>query len=118
MGRSILSFRQLIEIERLNWSNFKIELPLKKKRLLIPYLIVPNFILLIYLMLHGNNIPYGKLFFVRSCKKWKGLIYALHNGEGKLLLKMISEICQYNEYFSSTINKKDLKSNVTLFFTW
>lgn len=32
MGRSIPSFRQLIEIERLNWSEFKKELPSKNDR--------------------------------------------------------------------------------------
>ena len=32
MGRSIPSFRHLIEIERLNWSEFKKELPSKDKQ--------------------------------------------------------------------------------------
>jgi hypothetical protein len=32
MGRSIPSFRQLIEIERLNWSEFKTELSTKKEK--------------------------------------------------------------------------------------
>jgi hypothetical protein len=32
MGRSIPSFRQLLEIERLNWSSFKKRLPTKKDR--------------------------------------------------------------------------------------
>jgi hypothetical protein len=32
MGRSIPSFRQLIEIERLNWSEFKKELPTKNEK--------------------------------------------------------------------------------------
>jgi hypothetical protein len=32
MGRSIPSFRQLIEIERLNWSEFKKELPTKNDK--------------------------------------------------------------------------------------
>ena len=32
MGRSIPSFRQLIEIERLNWSEFKKELPSKNEK--------------------------------------------------------------------------------------
>ncbi len=32
MGRSIPSFRQLIEIERLNWSEFKKELPSKDEK--------------------------------------------------------------------------------------
>ncbi len=31
MGRSIPSFRQLIEVERLNWSELKKELPSKKE---------------------------------------------------------------------------------------
>ena len=32
MGRSIPSFRQLIEIERANWSEFKKELPSKNDK--------------------------------------------------------------------------------------
>ena len=32
MGRSIPSFRHLIEIERLNWSEFKKELPTKNEK--------------------------------------------------------------------------------------
>ena len=32
MGRSIPSFRQLIDIERLNWSEFKKELPSKRDK--------------------------------------------------------------------------------------
>ncbi len=32
MGRSIPSFRQLIEIERLNWSEFKKELPSRDEK--------------------------------------------------------------------------------------
>jgi hypothetical protein len=32
MGRSILSFRQLLEIEKLNWSSFKKSLSTKKDK--------------------------------------------------------------------------------------
>lgn len=64
----------------------------------------------------SNNKPQGKLLFDRTCEKWKGLIYALYKEDGELLLKMISEICYYDVFLSSTINGLDSKSSIKLLF--
>ena len=51
MGRTIPSFRQLLEIEKLDWSGYKKSLPTKKdKKPLMGYLRMPIYMPLIYPM--------------------------------------------------------------------
>jgi hypothetical protein len=159
MGRTIPSFRQLLEIEKLDWSTFKKQLPTKKDkqafdmifenaRLYTAYLgnavnpivfesVIMGSIFHNYKTLSQNskvnnkiddytitqeltllteNKPQGKLLFDRTCKKWHGLIDSLHKDDRELLLKMIFEICNYNENYNKMINIQDSKSFVTYFF--
>ena len=159
MGRTIPSFRQLLEIERLDWSDFKKTLPTKKDKqtfdavfenakLYTSYLsnavnpiifesVVLGHLFRNYKELVGNsqeedkvnedvitkeikllteNKPHGKILFDRTCKKWKGFIDALHMEDRHLLLKMILEICNYNEYCNMVVNSGDSESCITYFF--
>ena len=160
MGRTIPSFRQLLEIEKLDWSIFKKQLPTKKDkqafdmifenaRLYTAYLgnavnpvvfesvimgsIFHNYKeLLLYnkegikvnedslkeeIELLTENNPEGKKLFDRTCKKWHGLIYSLHNDDRELLLKMIMEICgSHKECSSKIINIEDSKSCIDYLF--
>jgi hypothetical protein len=45
----------------------------------------------------AEDKPQEKILFDSICKKWKGLAGSLHKGDRELLLKKISEICNYNE---------------------
>lgn len=160
MGRTIPSFRQLLEIEKLDWSTFKKLLPLKKDKrefdmifenaklytyylgnaanpIVFESIIMGNLFhnyktLLQYskgnnkidensikgkeLTLLTENKPQGKILFDRTCKKWHGLIDSLHKRDRQLLLKMIIEICNYNDDYNKIINTQDSKSFITYFF--
>jgi hypothetical protein len=160
MGRTIPSFRQLLEIEKLEWSSFKKALPTKKDKqafdeifenakLYTSYLsnavnpivfesvmmgaVFHNYkTLLDYsreeedkvnedvitneIKLLTEDKPYGKTLFERTCKKWQGLIDALHRKDRHLLLKMILETCSYDEYSNMIINSEDSKSPIDYFF--
>jgi hypothetical protein len=148
MGRTIPSFRQLIEIEKLDWSDFKKSLPTKKDRkafddlfenakLYTSYLsnavnpIIFESIIMGHLFCNykallesskedinedvitnetkslTENKPHGKILFDRTCKKWQGLIDALHVEDRRILLKMILETCNYNEYCNMVTNSRD-----------
>ncbi|CAN5775825.1 hypothetical protein BH23THE1_BH23THE1_17990 [soil metagenome] len=135
MGRSIPSFRQLIEIERLNWSEFKKELPTKNDKeafdivfenatLYTQYLSNANRPLPIEPIMMGalfhnykrllklckqDNVaeesikqklvllerkkPLAKALFDKTCERWRGLLYALHNDDRERLLKMLVDCC-------------------------
>jgi hypothetical protein len=160
MGRSIPSFRQLLEIEKLNWSLFKRQLPTKKDkeefdkvfdsvRLYTSYLgnasnpfvvesvmmgaIFHHYKQLLqvtkevdqinedYLELELKSLletkPEGKILFYRFSKKWHGFLYSLHKEDRMILLKMVLEICSYNERIINEINVQDSQSNIdSLFF--
>jgi hypothetical protein len=159
MGRTISSFRQLLEIEKLDWFTFKKQLPTKKDKqafdmifenakLYTSYLgnavnpiifesiimgsifnnyktllqkskvdnKIDDFTITQELTLLTENNPTGKILFDRTCKKWHGLIDSLHKDDRELLLKMIFEICNYNENYNKMINIQDSKSFVTYFF--
>ncbi len=159
MGRTIPSFRQLLEIEKLDWSDFKKSLPTKKykkafdeifgsAKLYTSYLsnavnpvvfesvmmgtLFHNYKTLLgvskekdevneneittEIKLLAENKPHGKILFDRACKKWYGLIDALHMEDRQLLLKMILEICNYNECCNTIINSEDSESYITYFF--
>jgi hypothetical protein len=63
-----------------------------------------------------ENKPHGNTLFDRTCKKWQGLIDALHMEDRHLLLKMILETCNYDEYSNMIINSEDSKSPIDYFF--
>ncbi|MGN6559057.1 MAG: hypothetical protein ACTHJ2_00875 [Candidatus Nitrosocosmicus sp.] len=159
MGRSIPSFRQLLEIEKLNWSSFKKLLPSKKDRqefdkvfdsvrLYTSYLgnasnpIVVESVMMGAVFHHYKQLlqfnkediaidedtlkkeleslletePEKKLLFYRFSKKWHGFIYSLHKEDRLILLKMILEICRYNECVINVINIQDSQSNIDCLF--
>ncbi|MGN6613874.1 MAG: hypothetical protein ACTHKC_02415 [Candidatus Nitrosocosmicus sp.] len=159
MGRSIPSFRQLLEIEKLNWSSFKKLLPSKKDRqefdkvfdsvrLYTSYLgnasnpIVVESVMMGAVFHHYKQLlqfnkediaidedtlkkeleslletePERKLLFYRFSKKWHGFIYSLHKEDRLILLKMILEICRYNECVINVINIQDSQSNIDCLF--
>ena len=159
MGRTIPSFRQLLEIEKLEWSSFKKALPTKKDKqaldgifenakLYASYLSnavnpivfesvvmgslfhnyktllkiseendeVNDDIIANEIKLLTENKPHGKTLFDRTCKKWQGLIDALHMGDRHLLLKMILEICSYDEDCNMAIKEGDSESCITYCF--
>ena len=60
--------------------------------------------------------PTGKILFYRYNKKWYGLIYSLHKGDRLILLKMILDICSYNEQASKIINIHDSQSSIDFLF--
>ncbi len=153
MGRSIPSFRQLIDIERLNWSEFKKELPSKKDKqafdlifknaiLYTSYLsnasnpipldsilmgtLFHNYKILTELMRKASGNPMeneldgsitfqdiNRLLYESICKKWKGLIYSLHKKDEKLMLDMLSAVCQNNEKLS-LLNAEDSIFNLAI----
>ncbi len=59
-----------------------------------------------------ENKHEGKILFYRYSKKWHGFIYSLHKDDKLILLKMILEICRYNEYVCNTINTHDSQSTI------
>ena len=135
MGRSIPSFRQLIEIERSNCSEFKKRLLTKKEkeafdiifenaRLYTQYLsnanrpipiepIMMGSLFLNYKTLlklnnesklsedsilkrvtewEGDKLITKELFDI-TCKRWRGLLYAVHQDDREYLLRMIVNCC-------------------------
>ncbi len=160
MGRTIPSFRQLLEIEKLDWSIFKKLLPAKNDkqgfdkifenaRLYTCYLgnagnpivlesvimgtLFHNYKTLLQILkkediqidensinekltILTENKTEGKLLFDRTCKKWHGLVDSLHKEDRELLLTMILEICNYDEYSNTIINNQDSNSFIDFFF--
>ncbi len=68
------------------------------------------------LALLTENKPQGKILFDRTCKKWHGLIDSLHKDDRELLLKMILEICNYDEDRDMIINIQDSNLFINYFF--
>ena len=159
MGRSIPSFRQLLEIEKLKWSSFKKLLPTKEDkqefdkvfdnvRLYTSYLgnasnpipLESVFIGAIFhnykqlLQLTKEDITFdesslkddlvslletkseGKILFYRYSKKWHGFLYSLHKDDRLILLKMILDLCSYNEDVIKVINRQDFQSPIDYLF--
>ena len=159
MGRSIPSFRQLLEIEKLKMNSFKKMLPTKKDkqefdeifenvRLYTSYLgnasnpiplesvfmgaVFHNYKQLLKitkedtaidedsikddLILLLENKPEGKILFYRFSKKWHGFLYSLHKGDRLILLKMVLEVCSYDDNAINIINIQDSQSNIDYFF--
>ena len=63
-----------------------------------------------------NNKPEGKILFYRISKKWHGFLYALHKEDREPLLKMILEICRYDECICDIINTQDFQSPIDFHF--
>ena len=59
-----------------------------------------------------NTKPEGKILFYRFSKKWHGFIYSLHKEDREILLKMILEICNYDETISKIKNIEDCQSPI------
>jgi hypothetical protein len=160
MGRTIPSFRQLLEIEKLDWSTFKKLLPTKKDKhafdmvfenakLYTSYLgnasnpivlesiimgsIFHNYKRLLrvskeeYIKVNEDSLKEeltslienkseGKILFHRISKKWHGFLYSLHKEDREPLLKMMLEICRYDEYVSNIINIQDSQSIIDYLF--
>ncbi len=160
MGRSIPSFRHLIEIERLNWSEFKKELPTKSDKeafntisenakLYTQYLSnanrpIPIEPIMIGALFHNykallklNNEstlsedlilkkvaelerekPLAKALFDKTCERWRGLLYALHEDDRELLLRMLADCCYDNLDNGATkmLIDKVSESNVSILF--
>jgi hypothetical protein len=159
MGRSIPSFRHLLEIEKLKMAKFKKMLPIKNDRqtfdeifdnvrLYTSYLgnvsnpiplesifmgaIFHNYKQLLQITKQDNavdernleddlvslleNKPEGKVLFCSFSKKWHGFLYSIHKEDRLILLKMILEICSYNEDISRIINTQDLQSPIGFHF--
>jgi len=62
-----------------------------------------------------DNKPHGKILFDRVCKKWQGLIDALHKEDLHLLLKMILGICNHDERCRMVTNNENSKSSIDYF---
>jgi hypothetical protein len=63
-----------------------------------------------------NNKPEGKILFYRFSKKWHGFIYSLHKEDREPLLKMVLEICGYDERVCNIINTQDFQSPIDYCF--
>ncbi len=63
-----------------------------------------------------ENKPEGKILFYRFSKKWHGFFTILRKEDRLILLKMILEVCNYNECTSNIINIKDSQSSIYYFF--
>ena len=56
--------------------------------------------------------PEGKVLFYRFCKKWHSLVYTLHKEDRLILLKMVLEVCGYDEDISRIINIQDFQAPI------
>jgi hypothetical protein len=62
------------------------------------------------------NKPESKILFYRFSKKWHGFLYSLHKGDRLILLKMVLEVCSYDDNAINIINIQDSQSNIDYFF--
>ena len=156
---TIPSFRQLLEIEKLDWSIFKKLLITKKDKQALDMIfdnaslytsyfgnavnpvvfesiimgdLFHNYKTLLQNIKEINKINenlikekeqsllfeklQGEILFDRTCKKWHGLIDSLHKEDRELLLRMILDVCNYNEDKNKIINIQDSKSYIDYFF--
>ena len=58
----------------------------------------------------------GKILFYRFNKKWHGFLYSLHKEDRSILLKMVLEVCNYDDNAINIINIQDSQSNIDYFF--
>jgi hypothetical protein len=57
-----------------------------------------------------------KILSYRYSKKWHGFLYSLHKEDRLILLKMILDICSYNECITNVINIHDSQLNIDCMF--
>ena len=111
MGRSIPSFRQLIEIERMNWSEFKKALPSKKEKEAFNTLFENAKLYTPYLSNANRPIPIEPIMMGALFHNYKTLLNL--NNENKLtedsILKKVSELerekPQVKILFDNTCNR-------------
>ena len=60
--------------------------------------------------------PEGKIMFYRYSKKWYGFLYSLHKEDRLIMLKMVLEVCSYDEDVSHIINTQDFQSPIDFLF--
>src|SRR5919112_1323538 len=58
----------------------------------------------------------GKILFYRYSKKWHGFLYSLHKEDRLILLKIVLEICSYDECALNIINIQDSQSSIDFLF--
>src|SRR4051794_27425750 len=63
-----------------------------------------------------ENKPGGKILFYRFSKKWQGFLSALHKEDRLILLKMVLEVCSYDECAINIINTQDFQSPIDFLF--
>ena len=63
-----------------------------------------------------ENKTEGKTLFCRFSKKWHGFLYSIHKEDRLILLKMVLEVCSYDECAINIINIQDSQSNIDYFF--
>jgi hypothetical protein len=54
--------------------------------------------------------------FYRFSKKWHGFTYSLHKEDRLILLKMVLEVCGYDECALNIINIQDSQSSIDFHF--
>ena len=85
MGRSIPSFRQLIEIERMNWSEFRKELPSKSDKKAFDLILENAKLYTSYLSNACNPIPLDSIIMGTLFHNFK-LLSTLYNKERKKVI--------------------------------
>src|SRR3954464_12549608 len=63
-----------------------------------------------------ENKPEGKILFYRFSKKWHGFLYSAHKEYRLILLKMVLEVCSYNECAINIINIEDSQAPIDFLF--
>ena len=63
-----------------------------------------------------ENKPEGKILFYRFSKKWHGFLYSVHKEDRLILLKMVLEVCSYNECAINIINIEDSQAPIDFLF--
>lgn len=93
MGRSIPSFRQLIEIERLNWSEFKKELPTKNDKEALNIIFENATLYTQYLSNANRPVPTEPIMIGALFHKYK-ILLELYNGnklsENSIMQKVVT----------------------------
>jgi hypothetical protein len=82
MGRTIPSFRQLLEIERLDWSDFKKSLPAKKDKQSFDDIFDNAKLYTSYLSNAVNPIVFESVMMGHLFRNYKALL-AISKGEGE-----------------------------------
>ncbi|MDF0680699.1 MAG: hypothetical protein P0116_07015 [Candidatus Nitrosocosmicus sp.] len=61
--------------------------------------------------------PLAKTLFDKTCERWRGLLYALHEDDREYLLRMIVDCCtSLDDDVAKMIINKVLESNISILF--